>query len=76
VQQALSEFKKSLTLGGFVVLTCPDLESVCAMIADDLMIVGANTSPARDIPPLDILYGHRPAMERGNLYMAHRHGFT
>jgi hypothetical protein len=25
---------------------------------------------------LDILYGHRPQMAAGNLYMAHRCGFT
>ncbi len=76
MQQALSEFKRSLTPGGFVVLTCPDLESACAMIADDLMIVGAKTSPAGDLPPLDIMYGHRPAMARGNLYVARRCCFT
>ena len=36
----------------------------------------AYTSPAGPIAPLDILYGHRPPMARGNLYMAHRCGFT
>ena len=36
----------------------------------------AYTSPACPITPLDILYGHRPPMARGNLYMAHRCGFT
>ena len=36
----------------------------------------AYTSPAGPITPLDILYGHRPPMARGNLYMAHRCGFT
>ena len=33
-------------------------------------------SPAGPIAPLDILYGHRPALAAGNLYMAHRCGFT
>ena len=33
-------------------------------------------SPAGPIAPLDILYGLRTAMAAGNLYMAHRCGFT
>ena len=28
------------------------------------------------IAPVDILYGHRASMKAGNLYMAHRCGFT
>jgi|GEM_PF-3691545 len=36
----------------------------------------AYQSPAGPIAPLDMLYGHRPALARGNLYMAHRTGFT
>ena len=76
VPQALSEFKRVLKPDGFVVLTCPDLKSVCALVANDQLTVSAYTSPAGDITPLDILYGHRPAMARGNLYMSHRCGFT
>lgn len=33
-------------------------------------------SPAGPIAPLDILYGLCTAMAAGNLYMAHRCGFT
>lgn len=36
----------------------------------------AYTSAAGPIAPQDILYEHREAMNRGNLYMAHRCGFT
>lgn len=28
------------------------------------------------ISPIDILWGHRASLERGNLYMAHKVGFT
>lgn len=76
VPQALSEFKRVLKPNGFVVLTCPDLKSVSALVANDQLTVSAYKSPAGDITPLDILYGHRPAMARGNLYMSHRCGFT
>jgi hypothetical protein len=73
---ALAEFLRVLSDDGFAVITCPDLQSVCALIAEDKLTEAAYTSPAGPIAPLDILYGHRPAMARGNLYMAHRCGFT
>ncbi len=76
VPVALAEFKRVLRPDGFVVITCPDLQSVCALVAQDKLLDPAYTSPAGPITPLDILYGHRPPMARGNLYMAHRCGFT
>lgn len=76
VPQALAEFLRVLKPDGFAVITCPDLQSVCALIAEDKLTEPAYTSPAGPIAPLDILYGHRPPMARGNLYMAHRCGFT
>ena len=76
VPLALAEFLRVLKPDGFFVITCPDLQSVCALIADDKLTEAAYTSPAGPIAPLDILYGHRPAMAKGNLYMAHRCGFT
>ena len=76
VPVALAEFKRVLKDDGFVVIACPDLQSVCALIVEDKLIEPAYISPAGPIAPLDILYGHRPPMARGNLYMAHRCGFT
>lgn len=76
VPVALAEFKRVLSEDGFIVITCPDLQSVCALIAQDKLTEPAYQSPAGPIAPLDILYGHRPAMMKGNLYMAHRCGFT
>ena len=76
VPVALSEFHRVLADDGFAVITCPDLQSVCALIAQDKLTEPAYTAPAGPITPLDILYGHRPPMARGNLYMAHRCGFT
>ncbi len=76
VPLALTEFLRVLKPDGFFVVTCPDLQSVCALIADDKLTDAAYSSPAGPIAPLDILYGHRPAMAQGNLYMAHRCGFT
>ena len=76
VPVAVAEFLRVLNEKGFVVITCPDLQSVCALIAQDKLLEPAYTAPAGPIAPLDILYGHRPQMARGNLYMAHRCGFT
>lgn len=76
VMPALKEFLRVLRPEGFLVLTCPDLQSVCALVAEDKLLEPAYTAPAGPIAPLDILYGHRPAMAEGNLFMAHRCGFT
>ncbi len=76
VPVALAEFRRVLADDGFAVITCPDLQSVCELVAQDRLTEPAYTAPAGPIAPLDILYGHRAAMARGNLYMAHRCGFT
>lgn len=73
---AFREFCRVLKDDGFAVITCPDLQSVAALIADDKLLDTAYVSPAGPITPLDILFGHRASMERGNLYMAHHVGFT
>jgi len=76
VPVALKEFARVLKPEGFAVITCPDLQSVCALVAEDKLTDAAYSSPAGPIAPLDILYGHRPQMAQGNLFMAHRCGFT
>ena len=76
VPVALQEFIRTLNDDGFLILTCPDLQSVAALIADDKLTQAAYESPAGPITPLDILYGHRGSMAAGNLFMAHRCGFT
>lgn len=61
---------------GHVVITCPNLQSVAELVAEDKLTEPAYNSPAGPISPLDTIYGHRASMARGNLYMAHRCGFT
>lgn len=72
----LKEFLRVLKPDGYVVVTCPDLQSVCKLVAEDKLTETAYVAPAGPIAPLDILYGHRASMARGNLFMAHRTGFT
>jgi ubiquinone/menaquinone biosynthesis C-methylase UbiE len=73
---ALQEFHRVLRDDGFVMLTCPDLQSVCKLVAEDKLTEAAYTSPAGPIAPIDMLYGLRSSMMAGNLYMSHRSGFT
>lgn len=76
VPLALAEFLRVLKPDGLVLITCPDLQSVCAQVAKGALASPLYESPAGPISALDILYGHRGAMAAGNLYMAHRCGFT
>jgi len=76
VQIALAEFHRALNTQGFCVITCPDLQSVCALVAQEKLLDPAYISPAGPIAPIDILFGHRSSMAQGNLFMAHRTGFT
>jgi len=73
---ALAEFRRVLADDGFVALTCPDLLSVTNFVAKNGLGATAYVSPMGPITPLDILFGHGDSMRRGNLYMAHRTGFS
>ena len=76
VPQALAEFLRVLKPQGFAVIVCPDLQSVAALVVEDKLVETAYISAAGPIAPLDILYGYRPQLAAGNLYMAHHCGFT
>jgi len=76
VPQVLKEFQRVLKPDGFLVVTCPDLQTVCQLVAEDKLNDAAYTSPAGPITPLDILYGHGAALAAGHHYMAHKCGFT
>jgi hypothetical protein len=76
VPRALSEFHRVLDENGLAVITCPDLQSVCAAVAEGRLMEPLYVSPAGPISAIDILYGHRGFMQHGNLYMAHKGGFN
>jgi SAM-dependent methyltransferase len=62
VPVALAEFHRVLKPDGFLVLTCPDLQSVSALVAEGKLIEPAYVSPAGPIAALDILFGLRSAL--------------
>ncbi len=76
VPLALAEFKRVLKPYGFALITVPDLRRAAQCIAEDRAeetVLMTNKGP---ITPLDILYGFRPFLANGNLFMAHNYGFT
>ena len=73
---ALREFYRVLKEDGIVVITCPDLQSVCEAVAQDKLLEPLYESDIGPISPIDILYGWRERIEEGNEYMAHKGGFT
>ena len=76
VPVAMSEFFRVLKSDGFVVITCPDLQSVCKEVATGKLLEPLYISTAGPISAIDILYGHRGYVAEGNAYMAHKTGFT
>jgi predicted SAM-dependent methyltransferase len=76
VPDALLEFRRILKPDGFVVISSPDLESVAGAIIEHGVGHVIYVSPAGPITPLDVLYGHRASIARGQTSMAHRTGFT
>ena len=76
VPKAFFEFKRVLKSDGFAVITCPDLQSIAALVAEDKLTVPAYQSPAGPITPLDMIFGHRASVASGNTFMAHHCGFS
>ena len=73
---ALREFYRVLKEDGIAVISCPDLQSVCEAVAQDKLLEPLYESHSGPISPIDILYGSRKMIAKGNEYMAHKGGFT
>ena len=76
VPKALAEFKRALKPTGFALIIVPDLQRVGELIAADKLEDPAYMSPSGPICAVDMLYGFRKSLAAGNLFMAHRMGFT
>jgi SAM-dependent methyltransferase len=76
VALALQEMHRVLKPSGFALISLPDLQEVARHVADGNLDAPLYVSPMGPITPLDILYGHRQSLASGNLFMAHRTGFT
>jgi SAM-dependent methyltransferase len=76
VPLALQAMRRVLKPDGFAILTCPDLQTIGEQLASGDIETPIYTSRRGPVAPLDMMYGFRPAMAEGNLYMAHHTGFT
>ena len=76
VPVALREFHRVLRDDGIAIITCPDLQSIGAALAKDLLLEPLYQSAQGPISAIDMLYGHRALLAAGNAFMAHRCGFT
>ncbi len=76
VPLALAEFYRVRCPGGFALVTMPDLQQVASLVAQGNLEDPADLSAMGPIAPLDMLYGFRPALAAGNVFMGHRTGFT
>jgi SAM-dependent methyltransferase len=76
VPKALSAFRRVLNDRGFLCLFVPDLASLGRMLAEDALTEVIYDSAAGPVTPHDMLYGFAPAIEHGQIHMAHRCGFT
>ena len=73
---ALKEFFRVLKKDGIAVIKCPDIQSVCEAIGKDKLLDTFYQSPVGPITPIDILFGNRKAIAKGNEFMAKKGGFT
>ena len=73
---ALKEFFRVLKNDGIAVIKCPDIQSVCEAIGKDKLVDTFYESPVGPISPIDILFGNRKAIAKGNEFMAKKGGFT
>lgn len=76
VAPTLREFHRVLKPGGHVLIACPDLEQVARLILEGKLMEPVFSPPTGPVAPIDMLYGYRTALAKGNHFMAHRTGFT
>lgn len=76
VPLALKEFRRVLNPDGIALVTLPDVQRLGEAIAAGKLEEPLYQSSAGPISAIDILWGHRASIGRGNTFMAHRTGFT
>ncbi|WP_206696866.1 class I SAM-dependent methyltransferase [Marinomonas algicola] len=75
VDTALKQILNTLKPGGFFLVTLPDIQVVAEWVAEGKLMEVMYQSPMGPIRPIDVLFGHQGAIEKGNQFMAHKCGF-
>jgi len=74
---ALKEFYRVLNEDCIALVKCPDIQTVCELIAQDKLLEPLyEVKGWAPIYPIDIIYGNRQQIQSGNEYMAKKVGFT
>ena len=74
---AFKEFYRVLNEDGITLVKCPDIQSVCELIAQDKLLEPLDEVKGwGPIYPIDVIYGNRQQIQMGNEYMAKKVGFT
>ena len=74
---AFKEFYRVLNEDGIALVKCPDIQSVCELIAQDKLLEPLyEVKGWGPIYPIDVIYGNRQQIQMGNEYMAKKVGFT
>jgi len=76
VSIAFAEFRRVLKADGFLLVRCPNMEAVARAVVERGLDAPLYESGVGPISAIDIMYGHRASIEAGNLFMAHKTGFT
>lgn len=76
VKQAVSEFFRVLKPMGCILVSVPDVQSVAQEVAKGNLETPIYQSAAGPVSAVDVLWGFRPSIQRGNHFMAHKTGFT
>lgn len=72
----LSEFFRVLKPEGFAIILCPDILSVAEAITHGALTEPLYISAAGPINAIDIIYGYQSALQKGDVFMAHKMAFT
>lgn len=73
---AFRAFHRVLKDDGLLIVTCPDLQALGERLVSGDIDTPLYESPAGPVSPIDVIFGFRPSMAAGNLYMAHHTGYT
>lgn len=76
VPVAFSEFFRVIKPSGFCLITCPDIQAIAKLIAEDKLEQPAYVSASGPITPLDMVFGFGRQIALGHIFMSHRTGFT
>jgi SAM-dependent methyltransferase len=76
VARALAEFHRIVKPAGMAFVTVPDLQQLAKVIAEGRSEETLYSSAEGAVTAIDLVYGSRVAVGRGEVHMAHRTGFT